>query len=202
MVRPRSYIERAVSDKRVAKAVLSLDRSLFVPKELAREASQDRALPIGKGQTISQPSLVAIMTEAICPQPDHRVLEVGAGSGFQAAVLSRLVKEVYAIEIDPELADAARKRLERLRFTNIEIREGDGHDGWIEKAPFDAIIVAAAADDVPEPLLNQLRCGGRMVIPIGTPFGPQELILIEKHQDGLRTRSLAPVRFVAFRRTI
>lgn len=202
MVQPRSYIERAISDKRVAKAVLSLDRSLFVPKELAREASQDRALPIGKGQTISQPSLVAIMTEAIAPEAEHRVLEVGAGSGFQAAVLSRLVKEVYAIEIDPELAEAARERLHRLGFKNIQIRVGDGHDGWIEKAPFDSIIVAAAADDVPAPLMNQLRVGGRMVIPLGTPFGPQELVLIEKHEDGVRTRSLAPVRFVAFRREI
>lgn len=179
-----------------------IDRSLFVPDEFAQKASEDRALLIGEGQTISQPSVVAVMTEAIRPRSHHRVLEIGAGSGYQAAVLSKLVRKVYTIEIDPRLADQARERLQRLGYRNVEVRTGDGHDGWIEKAPFDSILVTAAAEDVPHPLMDQLKNGGRMVIPVGTPFGPQELILIEKHDRNVTTHDLMTVRFVTFRRNL
>lgn len=190
----------AISDKRVVEAMEAVERQLFVPDDLAGDACQDRPLPIGRGQFISQPTLVAIMTETLQLRPDHRVLEIGAGSGYQAAVLAELVQNVYTIEIDPHLADQARERLRRLGYHNVEVRTGDGHDGWIERAPFDAVIVTAAAEDVPPPLMDQLKNGGRMVIPLGTPFGPQELTLIEKHDRNVTTKSLMPVRFVTFRR--
>lgn len=190
----------AISDKRVVEAMEAVERHLFVPGDLAGDACQDRPLPIGRGQFISQPTLVAMMTEALQLRPEHRVLEIGTGSGYQAAVLAELVQNVYTIEIDPFLADQARDRLQRLGYQNIEVRTGDGHDGWIEHAPFDAIIVTAAAEDVPPPLMDQLKNGGRMVIPLGTPFGPQELTLIEKHDRNVTTKSLMPVRFVSFRR--
>lgn len=190
----------AISDKRVVEAMEAVERHLFVPDDLAGDACQDRALPIGRGQFISEPTVVATMTEALQLQPDHRVLEIGAGSGYQAAVLAELVHDVYAIEIDPHLADKARARLGGLGYRNIEVRTGDGHDGWIERAPFDAILVTAAAEDVPHSLMDQLKNGGRMVIPLGTPFGPQELTLIEKHDRNVTTKSLMSVRFVSFRR--
>lgn len=189
-----------ISDQRVVRAMESVERHLFVPGDLVGEAYHDRALPIGGGQTISQPAVVAVMTEAVCPRPTDRVLEIGAGSGYQAAILAELVDKVYTIEIDPHLATEARDRLRRLGYDKVELRTGDGHDGWIEEAPFDSILVTAAAEDVPHPLMDQLKDGGRMVIPVGTPFGPQELLLIKKHGRNITTRNLMPVRFVSFRR--
>lgn len=189
-----------VFGKRVAKAMDVVERHNFVPDVFAGDACQDRVLPIGRGQSISQPTVVAIMTDALRLEPDDRVLEIGAGSGYQAAVLAELVQYVYTIEIDPHLADEASERLRRLGYGNVEVRTGDGHDGWIEHAPFDAILVTAAAEDVPHPLMDQLKNGGRMVIPLGTPFGPQELTFIEKHDRNVTTKSLMPVRFVSFRR--
>ena len=147
-------------------------------------------------QTISQPYIVAVMTDLLSVRPGDRVLEIGTGSGYQAAVLAELVKEVYTIEIVAPLGEAARERLKRLGYGNVEVRLGDGYYGWEERAPFDAIVVTAAASHVPPPLLRQLKSGGRMVIPVGTPFLTQQLVLVEKGRDGaVRTRQL-PVRFV------
>ncbi len=198
--RSRSKQVSALASGRVWRALEAVNRRDFVPDEVADQVGEDHALPIGRGQTISQPSLVAAMTDAIQPRPTDRVLEIGAGSGFHAAVLARLVHKVYSIEIDPQAAEEASKRLQRLGYKNVEVRVGDGYEGLIEEAPFDAIVVTAAAKDVPPPLMNQLKVGGRMIIPIGTPFGPQELTLIEKHERSVTTRPLMPVRFVSFRR--
>jgi protein-L-isoaspartate(D-aspartate) O-methyltransferase len=160
-------------------------------------AYDDRPLPIDHGQTISQPFIVALMTELLEPEPGDRVLEVGTGSGYQAAILARLVARVYTIEIIEPLAERAAERLARLGYHNVETRLGDGYHGWPEAAPFDAIVVTAAADHVPPPLVEQLRAGGRMVIPVGDRFSVQQLLLIEKTADDeVRTRQLLPVRFV------
>ncbi len=157
----------------------------------------DRPLPIGYGQTISQPFIVALMTDLLQVEPNHAVLEIGTGSGYQAAVLARLAGEVHTIEIVPALADAAAQRLQHLGNVNVTTRLGDGYYGWQEAAPFDGIIVTAAASQIPPPLIQQLKSGGRMVIPVGVPFALQHLVLVEVDDERkVRTRQLLPVRFV------
>jgi protein-L-isoaspartate(D-aspartate) O-methyltransferase len=190
------YTGRAAFSPRVMAAMAKVPRHEFVPAAEARYAYINNALPIGHGQTISQPYIVALMTDLLDPQPDHVVLEIGTGSGYQAAVLSQLVRRVYSIEVIPELAEEARNRLARLGCDNVTVRVGDGNAGWPEHAPFDGILVTAAAPVVPDELVAQLRSGGRMVIPIGQQQH-QDLILIEKADDGaVRQRSLLPVAFV------
>src|SRR5262245_10175617 len=190
------YTGRAAFSPRVMAAMAKVPRHEFVPPSEERYAYVNNALPIGHGQTISQPYIVALMTDLLDPQPHHVGLEIGTGSGYQAAVLSELVQWVYSIEVIPELADAARERLQRLGYRNVSVSTGDGNEGWLEHAPFDGIIVTAAARIVPDALVTQLRNGGRMAIPTGPPQR-QDLILIEKSEDGaIRERSLLPVAFV------
>lgn len=191
-----------ITDEAVLRAMRAVPRHEFVPDDLIENAYDDRPLPIGHGQTISQPYMVAYMAAALQPKPPHRILEIGAGSGYHAAVLAEIVSCIYTIEIEEELARYARDRLQRLGYRNIHVRHGDGYEGWIEEAPFDSILVTCAAENVPTPLMEQLKCGGRMVIPIGPPFSPQELILIEKQGLEVYTHTLMPVRFVPFRRII
>ena len=186
---------RGIIDARVLTALGKVPRHEFVPADLRYRACDDRSLPIGYGQTISQPFVVAFMTEQLNPQPTDRVLEIGTGSGYQAAVLAELVREVYTIEIVAPLAQRARAGLKRLGYTNIRTRAGDGYQGWPEAAPFDAIIVTCAPDKVPSPLVEQLRDGGRMIIPVGLP-GDQELILLHKQGGHLEQTAMLPVRFV------
>jgi protein-L-isoaspartate(D-aspartate) O-methyltransferase len=193
--------ERGVKDMATLQAMRAVPRHLFVPPHLADSAYEDRPLPIGYGQTISQPYIVAYMTELIRPQAGHKVLEIGAGSGYQAAVLAEIVKQVYTIEIVPELGHAARERMQQQGYRNVHVRVADGYDGWPEQAPFDAIVVTAAADYIPPPLIRQLKDGGRMVIPVGSPFLVQMLMLVEKQKGSVKTTSLLPVRFVPFRRS-
>lgn len=192
-------INRGSFDRRVMDAMGSVPRHEFVPENQRRKAYENRPLPIGRGQTISQPYIVALMTDLLAPQPDDRVLEIGTGSGYQAAVLSQLVSQVFSIEIIGELADESRQRLQRLGYDNISVRTADGYDGWPEEAPFDSIIVTAAISHIPPPLVRQLKPGGRMVIPVGTAFQTQYLTLVEKDSGGrVTTRQLIPVIFVPF----
>jgi protein-L-isoaspartate(D-aspartate) O-methyltransferase len=170
----------AVRDPRVLDSMRKTQRHRFVPAELVANAYEDRPLPIGYGQTISQPYIVAKMTELLEPKADHRVLEIGTGSGYQAAVLSPLVAHVYSIEIIEPLGAAARRRLDTLGYKNVEVRVGDGYFGWPEKGPFDSIVVTAAANHIPPPLVEQLKPGGRMVIPVGNPFQTQTLMFVTK----------------------
>jgi protein-L-isoaspartate(D-aspartate) O-methyltransferase len=187
--------DRDVTDARVLAAMEKVPRHEFVPQELRTMAYADHPLPIGHDQTISQPYIVALMTQLARPKPTARALDVGTGSGYQAAVLAELCKEVYSIEILAPLANDARKRLARLGYKNVEVRCGDGYRGWPEHAPFDLIIVAAAPDHIPKPLVEQLAVGGRLVIPVGRYF--QDLIVAEKQKDGsIRQEDVAPVRFV------
>jgi len=192
---------RGISDREVLRAMSSVPRHLFVPDYLQRQAYQDGPLPIGYGQTISQPFVVAYMTEILAIKPHHRVLEIGTGSGYQAAVLAEMTNQVYTMEIIPELADSAGNRLKELGYSKIRARQADGYHGWNEAAPFDAIVVTAAAEFIPPPLLQQLKEGGRMIIPVGSPFVIQHLMLVEKKEGKTTTRSLMPVRFVPFRRS-
>lgn len=188
---------KGVKDKRVLEAMLSVPRHKFVPEELRRLAYDDQPLPIGYDQTISQPYIVAYMTELLEPEKEHVALEVGTGSGYQAAVLSEIVKNVYTIEIIPELGKEARERLKSLDYENIKVKIADGYYGWEEHAPYDIIIVTAAADHIPPPLVKQLKPGGKMCIPVGGRFSVQNLMLIEKNKDGkITTKSVMPVRFV------
>ena len=188
---------RGVTNRAVLKAVRDVPRHEFVSARYRRLAYADQPLPIEAGQTISQPYIVAAMTEAVRPQPDDVVLEVGTGSGYQAAVLSGLVRHVYTIEIVNELAEAADAKLSSLGYDNVTVKAGDGYLGWPEHAPFDAIVVTAAPDHVPQPLLDQLKPGGRLVIPVGPTSRTQELRLLEKDAGGnLRDEVLMPVRFV------
>jgi len=181
-------------------AMRTVPRHKFVPKKQIGNAYLDSPLPIGHGQTISQPYIVAFMTEIIKPTKDFRVLEIGTGSGYQAAVLARIVDSVYSIEIIEPLFIQSKKRLKDLNYNNILVKNADGYHGWIEKGPFDAIVVTAAAEFVPPPLIEQLKDGGRMIIPIGTPFTTQQLLLVEKKKGKIKTKNLMFVRFVPFTR--
>jgi len=188
---------REVRDSATLRAMLSVPRHQFVPANLRTSAYVDFPLPIGYGQTISQPYIVAFMTAQLGLTPRSRVLEVGTGSGYQAAVLAEIAAEVYTIEIVAPLAEEAAARLRRLGYGRVRVRTGDGYNGWAEAAPFDAIIVTAAAGFVPPPLVEQLKPGGRMIIPVGEVGAVQELMLVEKAADGrTTTRTLIPVRFV------
>ena len=190
-------------DPRVLDAIASVPREAFVPPEEEPYAYANMPLPIGHGQTISQPFIVAVMTDLLQPGAEHIVLEVGTGSGYQAAVLGKLVKQVYSIEVVAALAEQARARLARLGCTNVEVRHGDGYDGWPEHAPFDGIIVTAAAPFVPPPLIQQLKNGGRMVIPVDEGIEGQDLLLIEKHATGqVTSRNMLPVAFVPLTRSV
>jgi protein-L-isoaspartate(D-aspartate) O-methyltransferase len=195
-------VARGIRNQRVLDVMGKVPRQEFVPESLRDLAYQDGPLPIGENQTISQPYIVAFMTEAIDPQPDDRVLEVGTGSGYQAAVLAELVREVYTIEIIPALADSSAARLDRLGYRNVHVRTGDGYLGWPDAAPFDSILVTCGADHVPEPLVEQLKPGGKLVIPVGPAGDLQWLKIIEKTASGeTRSRSVLPVRFVPLRRS-
>jgi protein-L-isoaspartate(D-aspartate) O-methyltransferase len=189
-----------VFEGRIMDAMARVPRHEFVPPEAVPYAWLDQALPIGHRQTISQPFIVALMTNLLDPGPDQVVLEIGTGSGYQAAVLSGLVRKVYSIELDPDLAAESAARLARLGYDNVEVRSGDGAEGWPEHAPFDGIIVTAGAPDVPPRLVEQLREGGRLVIPVDSDFG-QDLRLLRKKAGGMiETRSVLPVAFVPLRK--
>ncbi len=186
-----------VSSPAVLRAMQTVPREEFVPAGLQEAAYDDRALPIACGQTISQPAVVAYMTEQLRLGPADRVLEIGTGSGYQAAVLAEIVREVCTIERIPELAEAAGARLARLGYANVRVRTGDGTQGWPEEAPFDAIMVTAAGADLPPALLAQLKDRGRLIMPLGEPDGDQVLVLVERSPDGRHAwRQLWPVRFV------
>lgn len=186
-----------VSDTATLRAMRTVPRHEFVPPDLRRQAYGDHPLPIGHGQTISQPYIVAYMTELLRPHRGMRVLEVGTGSGYQAAVLAEAGATVYTVEIIGALAEPAADRLRRLGYTTVTVRHADGHAGWPEAAPFDAVIVTAAAGYIPPALVEQLRPGGRLVIPVGSIYGVQNLVLVEKGARGeIRTETLLPVRFV------
>ena len=186
---------RDITDARVLSVMGRIPRHRFVAREFQDEAYDDHPLPIGHGQTISQPYIVALMTQLAKPLPDRRALDIGTGSGYQAAILAELCKEVYSIEILTPLADEARQRLADLGYKNVTVRAGDGYRGWPEHAPFDVIIVAAAPEHVPQPLVDQLAPGGRLVLPVGGY--PQHLTVVEKLKDGtVRRKSVAPVMFV------
>jgi protein-L-isoaspartate(D-aspartate) O-methyltransferase len=185
---------RGVKDACVLRAMREVPRERFVPEPLRAVAFADGPLAIGQGQTISQPYIVALMTELARPAPDQRVLEVGTGSGYQAAVLAACFREVYTIEILPELGRRAEALLKQLGIAHVHVRVGDGYDGWPEAAPFDAIVVTAAPDAIPQPLLDQLKVGGRLVIPVGTY--DQELVVVTRTTNGFRRESVIPVRFV------
>lgn len=188
-------------DPRVKAALARVPRHLYVPASQQPYAYENRPLPIGHQQTISQPYIVALMTDLLKPRKEDRVLEIGTGSGYQAAVLGELVHTVYTIEIVEPLATEARERLSRLGYRNVVVRAGDGYKGWEEHAPFDSIMVTAGADEIPPPLLRQLKPGGRMVIPVGPMHSIQHLTLIEKGADGtIRSRQIIPVRFVPLTR--
>ena len=188
--------EESLNDD-VLRSLVTVRRHEFVPRRQKPYSYENRPLPIGHGQTISQPYIVALMTDLIEPGPDDVVLEIGTGSGYQAAILAKLVKHVYSIEIIEALADESAARLERLGYDNVTTKLTDGYYGWEEHAPFDAIVVTAAASHVPPPLVQQLKPGGRMIIPIGGRFMTQQLLLLEKtDSDEVITRQVAAVRFV------
>jgi protein-L-isoaspartate(D-aspartate) O-methyltransferase len=193
----RTYLEKDHLDLKVMRILAQVPRHRFVPTRLQDQAYDNRPLPIGHGQTISQPYIVAIMTDLLEPRPDQQALEIGTGSGYQAAVLSRLVSRVYSMEIVEPLGEQARDRLRELGYDNVEVKIADGYFGWEAQAPFDIIIVTAAASHVPPPLVKQLKPGGRMIIPVGSRFMTQQLLLITKDMEGsLQIRQILPVRFV------
>ena len=195
------YTGRETLSERVMTAKATVRREEFVLPEYRHLAYRNTPLPIEAGQTISQPLIVALMTDLLDPQPDDVIFEVGTGSGYQAAVLAHLVKHVYTVEIVEELADDAADTLERLGYDNVTVRAGDGYAGWPEHAPFDGIIVTAAAEQIPPPLLKQLKPGGKLVIPVGEHHGYQELLLVEVDDKGEVSRqSVLPVRFVPLTR--
>ncbi|MFC1709233.1 protein-L-isoaspartate(D-aspartate) O-methyltransferase [Candidatus Omnitrophota bacterium] len=187
-------VARGIEDPKVLSAMRKVDRHLFVPVLFRGQSYRDGPLPIGHNQTISQPYIVAFMTEALELGPGDVVLEIGTGSGYQAAILAEIAKQVYTIEILKPLADESRERLSGLGYTNIQVKHGDGYLGWPEFAPFDKIIVTAAPDEIPVELINQLRVGGKMIIPVGSFL--QELYLITKTEDGFTKKAILPVRFV------
>ncbi len=191
---------RGIQDPFTIAAMRTVPRHKFVPKNLMVDAYLDSPLPIGYGQTISQPYIVAFMTEIIKPKKDFKVLEIGTGSGYQAAVLAHIVDKVYTVEIIEALYIQSKKRLNDLNYDNIFVKNADGYHGWKEKGPFDAIVVTAAAEFVPPPLIKQLKDGGKMIIPVGKPFATQQLLLIEKKEGKIKTKNLMFVRFVPFTR--
>lgn len=189
-------VSRGVTDTATLRAMTAVPRHEFVPRDLVPRAYDDSALPIGYDQTISQPYIVAFMTELIKPRKGQRVLEVGTGSGYQAAILAEIVDSVCTIELIPDLAETAAARLRQLGYRNVLVRQGDGYLGWPELAPFDAILVTAAAEEVPEPLVAQLREGGTMVIPVGSVREVQSLTVVKKDARGVVTEAVLPVLFV------
>ena len=189
--------EQGIGDESVLDRIRNVPRHLFVDEALSSRAYEDTALPIGFGQTISQPYIVALMTDLARAEPGHKVLEIGTGSGYQAAVMAHLAGAVYTIEIVEPLGLQATQRLQKLGYHNVQVRLGDGYHGWEEHAPYDAILVTAAASHIPPPLIRQLKPGGRMVIPVGAAFMVQQLMLVEKNPDGtVSTRQILPVAFV------
>jgi len=193
----RAHLGKDLLDPRVLAALARVPRHAFVPPEFEAEAYVNAPLPIGHGQTISQPYVVAVMTDLIAPEPGHSVLEIGTGCGYQTAVLAELVERVYSVEVIPELADAARARLARLGYLNVEVKTGNGRMGWPEHAPYDGIVVTAAAREIPAPLLDQLKPGGRMAVPVGSRMGGQDLLLVMKGESGrIDERVILPVAFV------
>jgi protein-L-isoaspartate(D-aspartate) O-methyltransferase len=191
---------RGIEDIETLKAMRKVPRHLFVPADYQKDAYGDYPLPIGYGQTISQPYIVAYMTEAVKPDKKKKALEIGTGSGYQAAVLAEIVDSVFTIEIIPELAVESEARLKKLGYKNIIVKSGDGYNGWLGHSPFDIILVTAAADEIPSPLIDQLAEGGRLVIPVGEPDAIQDLILLIKKNGRIEKKRLNAVRFVPFRR--
>jgi protein-L-isoaspartate(D-aspartate) O-methyltransferase len=189
--------ERGIKDTLVLNAMRKVERHKFVPSEYRRWAYSDRPLPIGYEQTISQPYIVALMTSLLQLKGGERILEIGTGSGYQAAILGEIVKEVYTIEIIKPLAENAEKKLKQLGYTNIKVKHGDGYQGWEEYAPFDGIIITCAPPKVPQPLIDQLKIGGKLVVPLGEIY--QELIVITKMEKGIKKESIIPVQFVPMR---
>jgi len=197
----RGEIGKDALDARVMAAMAKVPRERFVPEPYRYRAFANGPVPIGHGQTISQPYIVALMTDLLQPRPDSIMLEVGTGSGYQAAVLAQLVQHVYSMEIVDALATAARERLQRLDYVNVTVRNADGYHGWPEHAPFDGIVVTAAAPYIPPPLVAQLKPGGRLVIPVGDPGGVQRLTVVEKRADGgVDSRDILLVAFVPLTR--
>jgi len=193
----RDELGKPAFDERVMAVMARVPRHEFVPTDRISSAYRNRPLSIGHGQTISQPYIVALMTDLARVEPNHKVLEIGTGSGYQAAVMALLAKAVYTIEIVEPLGLQARQRLQTMDYANVQVRLGDGYQGWEEHAPYDAILVTAAASHIPPPLIRQLKAGGRMVIPVGAAFMVQHLMLVEKNLDGtLSTRQILPVSFV------
>ncbi len=199
MVRTQ-IIDRGISDKKTIESLKKVPRHLFVPAGNEEDAYGDYPMSIGHGQTISQPYIVAYMTEVVAPERKKKALEIGTGSGYQAAVLAEIVDTVYTVELIDELATEAAGRLKMMGYRNIIGRSGDGYDGWIEHAPFDIIIVTAAVEAIPKPLIDQLAENGRMVIPVGSQTGAQELKLIVKKKGNAEIKNLLPVKFVPFKR--
>ena len=192
---------RGISNQPTLDAMKKVPRHKFVPPNLLDRAYDDGPLPIGYGQTISQPYIVAYMTAVIDPKPGQKILEIGTGSGYQAAVLAEIIDSVFTIEIVTELYKSSEKKLKELGYKNVLCKNADGYYGWKKYAPFDAIIVTAAAEYIPPPLIEQLKDGGKMIIPVGSPFLNQTLILVEKNGEEITTTSLLPVRFVPFTRS-
>ena len=192
---------RGITHDATLTAMSSVLRHEFVPADMVLYAYGDRPLPIGQGQTISQPFIVAYMTQVLKPKEADRILEIGTGSGYQAAVLAKIVDSVYTIEIIEGLASEAEKRLKRLSYDNVVVRAGDGYHGWPEKAPFDGVIVTAGAEFIPEPLIDQLKIGGRMIIPVGPHRGIRQLVLVTKKKNKVVKKNLMAVRFVPFTRS-
>lgn len=198
----RTQIEaRGIKHEATLRAMRSVERHKLVPEAQRQHAYGDGPLPIGFGQTISQPYIVAYMTESVKPAKGHKVLEIGTGSGYQAAVLAEIVDTVYTVEIIQALGDRAKKDLDALKYKNIKFLIADGYHGWNAHAPFDAIVVTAAAEYIPPPLLNQLKEGGTMIIPVGSPFMTQQLVIVEKKDGKTRSRNVMPVRFVPLTRS-
>jgi len=191
---------RGINNTAVLNAMKKVPRHLFIPENYRDEAYNDYPLPIGYGQTISQPYIVAYMTEAVRPTSNKKVLEIGTGSGYQAAILAEIVDKVYTIEIVPELAKESAERLKDMGYDNVICKYGDGYQGWPEHAPFDIIVVTAAPEKIPQPLIDQLAESGRLIIPVGAPGAVQELILMTRKNGKIDTRRLSFVRFVPFRR--
>lgn len=197
----KQLLARGINHQATIDAMKKVPRHLFVPQSQIANAYRDSPLPIGYGQTISQPFIVAYMTEIVEPESGYTVLEIGTGSGYQAAILAEIVDSVFTIEIIPELAKTSGMLFSELGYDNIRVKAADGYYGWKEAGPFDAIVVTAAADHIPPPLIDQLKEGGKMIIPVGTPFFVQQLMLVKKKKGKVTTENLMPVRFVPFTRS-